>query len=52
MRVASLLIPIFFELVSDLESIVVVTGMGNLVLARLFVKMITGRLCIAYDWRR
>ena len=52
MRVASLLTPIFFELISDLGSIVVDSRMGNLILSRLFVKMIAGRPCIAYDRRR
>ena len=52
MRVAYLPTPIFFDLINDLGSIVVDSRMGNLILARLFVKVIAGRPCIAYDRRR
>ena len=52
MRVAYLPTPIFFDPINVLRSIVVDNRMGNLILARLFVKMIAGRPCIAYDRRR
>ena len=52
MRVAYLPTPTFFDLINDLRSIVVDSRIGNLILVSLFVMMIAGRPCIAYDRRR